>query len=345
MNLLISILRDTYNITINKNNLINGTEFLEKFKLTNINLNEYPSVTKKKSQLYINYNDCMSIIYKYNMTDLLALVGIKFQCEECEKIFTNRRNLLFHKTSKTACEKNKLSCTVCDRKYRTNALLRKHFKTPKHITAVNLKVVNNSSTANVINGNNNTHNTQINNNIYVIVQKEDFYDPNFWKKLTKDESLNVLKGGSECLQNLIKEKHFNTNRPEYNNVLSENIKDKRAAIYTKKEWMTKNIDDVATELVESCSKDIRLILKKHELDLTEEEIEKVIKCLNRIGDLSQEEIASHTSRAADMRADEAKASYEELVARMKRIGENKKKMRDNIRNIIYDGTRRMKLKR
>ena len=336
---LLLFLKENYDIPMDSFNNINGTELVDVFNINNIDLTTYSSAIRTTDGIFISYDDCADIIQKYNIEELLFLINYEARCKKCSRTFHSKYHLQRHLNKQKSCIKEHLRCIPCNKQFVSMINLRKHVNTKKHSVTVSKTTAIN----NVMNGG--THNTQINNNIYVIVQKEDFYDPNFWKKLTKDESLNVLKGGSECLQNLIKEKHFNTNRPEYNNVLSENIKDKRAAIYTKKEWMTKNIDDVATELVESCSKDIRLILKKHELDLTEEEIEKVIKCLNRIGDLSQEEIASHTSRAADMRVDEAKASYEELVARMKRIGENKKKMRDNIRNIIYDGTRRMKLKR
>ena len=334
-----TFLQENYDISIDSFNYINGTELIEMFNLDEIDLTKYNSAKKTNHGIFINITDCINIIQKYNIEELLFLLDTSTMCSRCNKTFLTKYHLQRHLNNKRVCVLDKLKCVTCDRIFASLTNLKKHQSTIKHTK----KLMTVNTQTNIVNGDHN-HNTFI-GNLYLVVQKEDFYDPNFWQKLTKAESLNVLKGGSECLQNLVKEKHFNVNRPEYNNVISENIKDKRSAIYTKKEWMTKNIDEVATELVASCSKDIRLILKKHELYLKEEEIEKVIKCLNRIGDLTPEEIASHTSRTAEMREDEAKASYDELVERMKRIGVNKIKMRDNIRNIIYDGTKRMQLKR
>jgi hypothetical protein len=66
--------------------------------------------------------------------------GNKFQCTKCNKIFTNNRNLLTHNNSPTACDRNKKTCIVCCKTYKTNALLKRHYKTNKHLNAVNMHI-------------------------------------------------------------------------------------------------------------------------------------------------------------------------------------------------------------
>ncbi len=341
---MLSFLRDNYEITV-ENNLVNCTELIEVFELDDVDISEYKSKTKIDGDIYINKSDCLKFVLNNNIKELLFLIDTKFQCDKCHKIFSSKRNLQSHNETQKNCSDKKYSCLECNKNYASRTTLLRHQKTQKHIKAtsfINTDIQGNNNSVN--NSKNKTINKTINNNIIIVMPKNDFYDVELWNKLSTEEQLNILSG-SDYIQNLVKAVHFNKDKPESHNVISENMRDKRGAIYANGEWKSKNLVKIATELMENRTNDIKLILEKHKLSLSPEVIEKVNNCLKRIISVPEEEIAEHVKKVAELPPIEALELSNKLGERINKIDKNKKELQEEIQMIIYDYTKSLKLKR
>ncbi len=341
MNVL-TFLRDNYNVTI-KNNLVNCTELIKLFNVKDVDMSDYNSKKKINGDTYIDNSDCLKFILNNNITELLFLINSKHKCDRCEKIFSSKQRLQTH--SKINCLEEKHKCLICNKKYASRTTLIKHQKSQKHIKA---STIIESRPVTEMNNNNNCV-AKIDNSINktvinLIIPRNDFYDSGLWNKLSEEKQLDVLRS-ENCIKTLIKATHFDKDKPEYHNVMSENIREKRGAIYTDGEWQSKKLGKIATELMENKTKDVKLILEKHKLSLSKEDVAKVDNCLRRIVNITPEEIVEHGKNTAGMSAVQALESSNELVQRMNRIDENKKELCEEIQMIIYDHTKKLGLKR
>jgi hypothetical protein len=125
-------------------------------------------------------------------------------------------------------------CNYCEKKYSNRHSKSKHQKicSKKKINNQNI----NGDNSNIIKGNNNNNNIHIN---YFQNDNLSFITPEFFKKLVKetlfdDEHCNIIP-------KMIKEVKFNKSHPENHNIKMANSKSKKGEIYTKEGW--KKIDE------------------------------------------------------------------------------------------------------
>ncbi len=344
MEKLLSFLENNYDVTV-KDDLVNCTELAKIFNLQDVDLLQYKSAKKIKTNIYLCGGDCVTMIKTNNIRELFFLTEKIYCCENCGKIFSRKYNLEQH-TINEKCKKNDTTCTTCNKKYDSRAKLKRHFTSKKHIELIKTSTTLNKSNLVNVHGNKNslTTNNTINYNLNIVIPK-DFYDPNLLNDLTEQEKMTILTKGVDYVQNLVKMMHFKANNPETHNVISENVREKRGAIFTDGEWKSKNITKIATELMENRTKDIRIIFDKYKLLLSKTDFEKVESCLKKIVPVAPEEFTEHTKKTTGLPAIQALEMSNELLARINRIEQNKKELIEEIQLIIYDNTKKLKLKR
>lgn len=105
----------------------------------------------------------------------------------------------------------------------------------------------------------------------------------------------------------------------FDNVMEENIKVGRCVIFTNSEWKSKNIDEIADELIKNRTEDIRIMLDKHKSALSDSKIERVEQYLKKITDVTPEDLLDHRTNIANKTPQEQIVADKKFLNKMKKI--------------------------
>jgi hypothetical protein len=204
-------------------------------------------------------------------------------CNKCGFFFSRKSSLNYH-TTNNVCGKSDFKCADCGYIYSNKTALNRHFESKKHLSTHSVRHtnINDSNHTNISIGNNNHINnitvnqTQV-KNVFLIL---DYRDSKLIDTIKGHEAYAILTK-DDFIGSLTQQIHFDKNKPSGNNVICENIKDKRAVVYSKGKWQTKDLKLVAQELFDDRARDIKTIFDRHKLSLSEEKIEQINLVLDK----------------------------------------------------------------
>jgi len=195
-----------------------------------------------------------------------------FECNFCNKIFTRKDNLHRHYKKCKNKENNEdkikqLEATINELKIQVQTILNEKGK----IHHKTLQKINNQL--------NNINNGSIINNTYV-----KFGDLDYEKILNSKQVKNILNKQFKCLEESIKQIHFNDQLPEYNNVFITNMKDDIAYVFDGKQFIFVRKNEMLNELIDSHVNEINLSLEKNKNKINEYYVNKIEEFLNKLND-------------------------------------------------------------
>jgi len=195
-------------------------------------------------------------------------------CKYCKKLFANRHSRWRHeKTCKNNTQNNileennnlkELTNTfkkeILDLKTQITEILNTQAKIhPKTLQKINKQLINNT------NGNNNTiNNGTVINNTYV-----KFGSISHSKLLSEKTILNILSKPYQCIEESIKNIHFNKNLPEYNNIYITNMKDDIVYIFDGKKFISVKKNEVIEDLIDNHKEQIKDSFEEYKSKLRE----------------------------------------------------------------------------
>ena len=196
----------------------------------------------------------------------------KTLCKYCNKKYSTPQNRWKHeqkcKLKKTAMdEMNILKETINELKNQVSSLLKDKGK----IHHKTLQKINNQL--------NNINNGSIINNTYV-----KFGDLEYEKILNNNQIKHILNKQYKCLEESIKQIHFNEDIPEYNNVFITNMKDDIAYVFNGKQFISIRKNEMLNDLIDTHIKEINLSLEKNKNKLNEKYVTKLEKFLDMLND-------------------------------------------------------------
>jgi hypothetical protein len=182
-------------------------------------------------------NKCKSVIQLIQNDPVIDPIVDEKTCMDCKKKFSNKSNLRKHINDR--CKKK---INIKESKIE---ILEK--KIEELTSIVNVKtdnsITNSSKTSNKWILNSNSNNNIINNNNIKLLKfgEEDM------EKITQE----VLKymSGYEGFYKLIKDLHFDEEKPENHNIYISNSKLKNVCVYDGTRWLLRNLEEVREELV------------------------------------------------------------------------------------------------
>jgi len=195
------------------------------------------------------------------------------KCKFCFKIYSSRQNKWNHEQKCKNKEDNKdkikqLEATINELKAQVQTILNEKRK----IHHKTLQKINNQLTNNINNGN-------IMNNTYV-----KFGDLDYEKILNSKQVKNILNKQFKCLEESIKQIHFNNQLQEYNNVFITNMKDDIAYVFDGKQFISVRKNEMLNELIDSHVNEINLSLEKNKNKINEYYVNKIEEFLNKLND-------------------------------------------------------------
>jgi hypothetical protein len=183
----------------------------------------------------------------------------KFHCDECEKSFTRKSNLIYHKENSCKAKKNNFSDKdekikkLEEENLRLKNLEKEMIEIKKNINELkNNSTSNKNITKNSHNNNNSHNNTKINSEN--INQQNVFlnnYTGSGMPQLTPEQIEPLLKRGFQTPVELTRAIHFNPNFPEYHNVYLPRVNEKSAMIFVDGNWKTTDRDDIIENIYEN----------------------------------------------------------------------------------------------
>ena len=132
---------------------------------------------------------------------------------------------------------------------------------------------------NQLNNTINTNNCNIINNTYV-----KFGELDYEKILNSSQVKNILNKQYKCLEESIKQIHFNKNLPEYNNVFITNMKDDIAYIFNGVHFISVRKTEMINELIDLHTKEINLSIEKNKNKLNEKYVSRLEDFINKLND-------------------------------------------------------------
>jgi hypothetical protein len=194
-------------------------------------------------------------------------------CRYCNRIFKMRQYRWSHEQKCKNKENNKdkikqLETTINELKAQVQSILNEKGK----IHHKTLQKINNQLTNNINNGN-------IMNNTYV-----KFGDLDYERILNSKQVKNILYKQFKCLEESIKQVHFNEQLPEYNNVFITNMKDDIAYVFNGKQFISVRKNEMLNELIDVHVNEINLSLEKNKNKINEYYVNKIEEFLNKLND-------------------------------------------------------------
>ena len=196
-----------------------------------------------------------------------------YKCRECNKSFNNIKTRWSHE-QKCKNKENKedeikqLKDTINELKAQVQTILNEKGK----IHHKTLQKINNQLTNNINNGN-------IMNNTYV-----KFGDLDYERILNSKQVKNILLKQFKCLEESIKQIHFNEQLPEYNNVFITNMKDDIAYVFNGKQFISVRKNEMLNDLIDVHVNEINLSLEKNKNKINEYYVNKIEEFLNKLND-------------------------------------------------------------
>jgi hypothetical protein len=204
----------------------------------------------------------------------------KIKCDFCNKEFNTRQSKSKHKKKctennkfKEIEEQNKqLMQTINELKNQVSMILKEKGK----IHHKTLQKINNQLN---VNQSNNINNGSIINNTYV-----KFGELEYEKILNNNQIKHILNKQYKCLEESIKQIHFNEDIPEYNNVFITNMKDDIAYVFNGKQFISIRKNEMLNDLIDTHIKEINLSLEKNKNTLNEKYVTRLEKFLDMLND-------------------------------------------------------------
>jgi len=195
-----------------------------------------------------------------------------YNCRKCNKIFNNVKTRWSHeqKCKNKATNKdeiNQLKNIINELKAQVTMILREKGK----IHHKTLQKINNQL--------NNINNGSIINNTYV-----KFGELDYERILNSKQVKNILNKQFKCLEESIKQIHFNDQLPEYNNIFITNMKDDIAYVFNGKQFISVRKNEMLNELIDSHVNEINLSLEKNKNKINEYYVNKIEEFLNKLND-------------------------------------------------------------
>ncbi len=329
MKLLLKYLKKKYGIRIDKNDKINGTEFIVCFNI-DYDIESHEDSDIKNDGTYITPEFCKDIIMQNKIKELIPKLIDGFTCKMCDEVFLEEASLKKHLSRKKSC--NTLICKICNSKCTSTRAMNAHLKTKKHIANINIITYNNNGNGNVnanananannVNGNNNT----VINNPVIILNCNDILNT---IKLTEEQKTKILNASiHKIIPDMVAMIHFDKNKPECQNVRYTNRQSKNAFVFSDGKWMSEKVKYIAEDLLLMHGYGLKDILKKYGVNLPEEKIKKIEEFVDLLFGIN----VKNTINGAD------------YVEASKKFTDNKQKQIERMINTLYDETQRMKLK-
>jgi hypothetical protein len=201
----------------------------------------------------------------------------KIYCEYCNKEFNTRQAKSKHKKKCNKIENNKIQLleeqnkqfaqTINELKAQVAMILKEKGK----IHHKTLQKINNQL--------NNTNNGTIINNTYV-----KFGNLDYEKVLNKNQIKNILNKHCKCLEESIKQIHYNDELPEYNNIFITNMKDDIGYVFNGKQFISVRKNEMLNELIDTHVNEINLSFEKNKNKMNEYYVTKIEKFLDMLND-------------------------------------------------------------
>ena len=250
-------------IYASKSSLCNHNKKFHKINVINSNTNVINSNTN-----VINSN-----------TNVINSNTKEYNCKYCNKIFTMRQYKWKHEQQCKIKENNKfkeieeqnkqLMQTINELKNQVSLIIKEKGK----IHHKTLQKINNQLNVNNIN------NGSIVNNTYV-----KFGELEYEKILNNNQIKHILNKQYKCLEESIKQIHFNEDIPEYNNVFITNMKDDIAYVFNGKQFISIRKNEMLNDLIDTHIKEINLSLEKNKNTLNEKYVTRLEKFLDMLND-------------------------------------------------------------
>jgi len=213
------------------------------------------------------------------------------KCKYCNKILSRYDALKRHYN---ICNENKDENKTIDLEKEINelksqfALILKekgkmHHKTLQKfnnkLNTINNSSINNGNINNSGVNNGNINNGKIINNTYV-----KFGNLDYTKIFNDKQIMDILKKQYRCLEESIKQVHFNENHSEYNNVFITNMKDDTAYIFDGKKFILVWKKEMLNELIDTHTNEINISLEKNRNKLNQSYVTRLEKFLDMLND-------------------------------------------------------------
>lgn len=205
---------------------------------------------------------------------------VEYICNRCKIIFNKKSTYTNHKNKKKPCKvKCEITeCDVCGAIFKHKTSLYKHKKenckgykiikknkTPQSKEIADLRneveklknMILSQSNNNTINNtqNNNTQNIDKSQNIVINVDLGKYKINKFGEEdlshITTETFKKILGKGLKSVPELIQIVNFDKDHPQNHNVLVTNLRSKNAKVHNGEKWETRDLDDIANQLVEN----------------------------------------------------------------------------------------------
>jgi len=218
----------------------------------------------------------VSICVSKNIPNVSNNIIDRNTCKFCKKIYSSPQNRWKHERKcklKDYSEKS-IHETIIELKKQVAFLLQEkgriHHKTLQKINNQLTNITNNNTT--------NTNNGTI-NNTYV-----NFGSIDYEKIFTPKQICNILKKNYKCIEESIKQVHFNENLPEYNNVFITNLRDNIGYIFNNNKFISVHKKVLVNDIIGYHAYEIDTSLDKYKNKLPDQTTEIVYDVIKKIND-------------------------------------------------------------
>ena len=208
-------------------------------------------------------------------------INRKIICKFCNKKYSTPQNRWKHEQkckSRSNNDKDKdkikqLEETINELKHQIVTIMKEKGKV-HHKT---LNKINNTLTNSI----NNTNNGKITNISNVIVK---FGDLEYERILNSKQIKTILNKQYLCLEEAIKQIHFNDNLPEYSNIFITNMKDDIGYVFNGNQFISVKKNEMLNELIDCHLKEINLSLEQYKDKINNVYVRRIEKFLDMLND-------------------------------------------------------------
>ena len=227
------------------------------FKLFNLNRHQnskHPVYESPKINVFSNETNVFSNETNVlpNLTNVLPEPNNGFLCKKCNKLYKVKKSFIMHESKCNGIDS--LTCPKCMLSFSSRQNKNRHIKRDncKARSIVHARVPNiqNITNNNITNNNSITNNdNSITNNIIINNFGNERID-----YLTFDNLQEIFrKGINNSIPSLIKEKHFNPNFPENNNIKANKKNNTKCFIRKDNNWLLSTMSIICDKIIKENS--------------------------------------------------------------------------------------------